>query len=316
MGFVLLALGIAFLVVGAVFFLRLKRMVFAPFRATGDISRDPDVADPRGMISTEGKVVSDAPALAPCSGEACLYYEVKVDRHWKRGRSSPDVGKNGKKADTGLTQIMSRKGGVLFELDDGSGPVSVDTRSCEAVLANLRPSYDERIPIGTNPPSELVFGQMRVARPSDAARDRTIAFTVVERILPAAGILYACGKLANGAISSPGWTPLVLSSKGRRAFLVGTRSKAALGLVSGALLTAGSIPTLLLGWPPGGARLHAQSGLDPSSVPATSATPTPTPPPPVAPPPRPAWFPPPPSPPGPPARKEPAPTKPGLGKKK
>jgi hypothetical protein len=320
MGFVLLALGIASLVAGGVFFLRMKRMESAPFRSTGEIARDPGVVDPRGMISTEGEIVSDAPALGPCSGKACLYYDVRVERHWDKTIPSPAASSN--KTATGRTEILARKGGILFELDDGSGPVSVDARSRERVDCDLTPSHDQRIPIGTNPPIELVFGHLRVATPDHDGTDRTVAFTAVERILPAAGTLYVCGKLANGAISRPGWTPLLLSSRGRRAFMGGTRTKAWLGLVSGAVLTAGSVPASLLGWPSGDTRVQPSTLPDSSVSPPPPAnsenlpSPPPTAPPAISPapsiPPPPTFFPPPPMP----SRRELTPPKPGPGRKK
>jgi hypothetical protein len=97
------------------------------------------------------------------------------------------------------------------------------------------------------------------------------------------------------------------------------RRKALLALVSGALLTAGSIPTFLLGWPLGGAGVESTpipsaSPSSPASV--TSATIPPTAPPPSAPLLPAASLPPPSSPRAPSTRKEPSPMKPGPGRKK
>jgi hypothetical protein len=98
--------------------------------------------------------------------------------------------------------------------------------------------------------------------------------------------------------------------------------KALFALVSGAFLTAGSIPAFLLGWPLGGTAVDAPPipsapPSSPASVPSATVPPPPPPPPPATasllPP---APIPPPPSPRAPSTRKEPAPTKAGTGKKK
>jgi hypothetical protein len=83
--------------------------------------------------------------------------------------------------------------------------------------------------------------------PVNLGSERTTAFKAVEKILPAQGPLYACGKLVNGAISKPGWSSLILSHKGREALMGSTKTKAMAGLIVGGLLTVGSVPAFIFG---------------------------------------------------------------------
>ncbi len=241
LGVIVLLVGVVGLVIGLVFFLKMKRMAAAPFHKTGEIARNPGVADAKGMVSTEGQVNPQNAVRAPCSGQPCLYYEVTVERQWEKMVRT----QNGTQKKTGSTNVLTNKGGAMFQLDDGSGPVNVDAR--EGVDGDLKKSHEERHPMGMMVPGELVFGQMRVQTPSHLSDDRTTGFRAVEKILPAEGSLYACGKLAGGAIAKPGWTSLILSHKGRDALMGSTKTKAYVGFAVGALFAVGSVPAFLFG---------------------------------------------------------------------
>jgi hypothetical protein len=241
LGVILLIVGIIGLVVGVVFFLKMKRMAAAPFKKTGEIATNPGVADAKGMISTEGQIVAQNAIRAPCSGQPCLYYEVTIEREWEKMVTT----QQGTNKQTGTTKVTTNKGGAIFQLNDGSGGVNVDAR--EGVDADLQKAHEQKVPIGMMVPGEIVFGQMRMQTPVNLGPERTTGFKAVEKILPAQGSLYACGKLVNGSISKPGWTSLILSHKGREALLGSTKTKAYAGLIVGALLTVGSIPAFLFG---------------------------------------------------------------------
>src|ERR1700733_12736871 len=143
MGFLLLALGLLSIAFGLVYFFKMKRMASAPFRKTGEIAAQPSVADPRGMISAEGRIIATSPARAPCSGLACVYYEVDVEREWEKTIKT----EKGNRKETGKARITTEKGGAVFQLDDGSGPVSIDARNGADV--DLMKSHEQRIPVGT-----------------------------------------------------------------------------------------------------------------------------------------------------------------------
>jgi hypothetical protein len=241
LGLLLLLPGLAALGFGVVSFFSVKRMAVAPFRTPGELALSSGAILPADApIATEGRIVADNAIRAPCSGQTCLYYEITLDREWER----PIVTGSGKKKETGTTRVTTSRGGAIFQLDDGSGPVNIDAR--DEVQADLARTHLERFAIGQMVPGEIQFGQMRVQTPVDLGNDRTTAFTATERVLLPQGVLYACGRLVNGAIGKPPGGPLVLSQNGRLALLAAARQKAMTLLVVGALFTAGSIPAFLL----------------------------------------------------------------------
>jgi hypothetical protein len=241
LGVLLLIVGLVGLAIGVVFFMRLKKLASAPFRKTGEIAGNPTVTDAKGMISTEGQIVAPQPVRAPCSGQPCLYYEVTIEREWEKMVTT----QQGTSKKTGTTKVTTNRGGAIFQVNDGSGAVNIDAR--EGVEADLNKVHDERVTIGMVIPGEVQFGQWRMQTPVNLGPDRTTAFKATEKILPAQGNLYACGKLVNGAISKPGWSALVLSHKGRDALMGSTKTKAVAGLVVGGLLTVSSVPAFLFG---------------------------------------------------------------------
>jgi hypothetical protein len=245
-GFVLLTLGIAALVLGTLSLFEGKRLAVAPFHGTGDVAKDPGVADLRGMISAEGKVVEPLPLRAPCSRRPSVYFEVRVYRHWEK--TGPPLGdkrdKSGKTT-TGRDEVATRWTGGLFQIDDGSGPVSIDAR--RGAECDLVKNHEQRIEVDGEEPGELVFGELRMPTPTRTPDGTTtIAFSVVEHVLDAEGVVYACGRLQGGVIGKPSWAALRLSAKGRDALLGRSRNRATLGLALGAMLTAGSIPAFLI----------------------------------------------------------------------
>ena len=240
-GVLFLVLGAVALSIGIVFFLKMKRIAGAPFMGTGEIAQNPGVADAKGMISTEGEIVAGQAVAAPCSGQPCLYYEVTIEREWEKLVKTQE----GTKTQSGSTRVTTNKGGAVFQLNDGTGVVHVDAR--ESVDADLTKAHDERIAIGMMLPGELVFGHMRMQTPVNLGPERTTGFKVVEKILPAQGKLYACGKLANGAISKPGWSSLILSHKGRTALLGSSKTRAMVGLIAGAVFMVSAVPAFIFG---------------------------------------------------------------------
>jgi hypothetical protein len=242
LGLLLLVVGLAASNLGFVSFLAMKRMALAPFLRTGEIARATEGPAPSAdaRIATEGRIVATNAIRAPCSGQTCLYYEITLDREWERSASTAGATKK----ETGSTRVTTSHGGAIFQLDDGSGPVSIDAR--DEVQADLAQTHLERFPIGPTIPGEIQFGQMRVQTPADLGPDRTTAFTATERILLAQGDLYACGRWNAGAIGKPPWAPLILSQSGRIALLGAARRRALRLVVAGAVLTSGSILVFLL----------------------------------------------------------------------
>jgi E3 Ubiquitin ligase len=269
-GFALLVFGIVALALGTRAFFAMKELAIAPFRRTGEIAKDPALADHRGMVSAEGRIVADSPARAPCSGRDCLYYEVRIDRLWEK---SIPVAK-GTKTESGQVEVTTKRGGARFRIDDGTGPLAVDAR--HGAECDLVESHAQRIPVDDAAPAELIFGELRLPMPAVPDQDSTVAFTAIERILPAEGTLYVSGKLRSDGIGKPSWASLFLSTKGRGALLQATQTRAILGLVLGGFMTAASIPAFLslTGSSPAAAALPPDAGSSPAPPDAQTSAPS------------------------------------------
>jgi len=199
------------------------RVSDAPLASTGDVAmKGASVAGPKGQISAQGNVVCQQPLIAPFSGQPCLFYKIKCTAKWKEG-------------DTHKEKVLDEtKQAAQFAIDDGSGPVWVDAREG----GDFEPTQKKSETKGTGllgglTGAELVFGQYRVNTPM---LDIGTKYEVEEEIMPMVPRVYACGKLADqgGAIGSPSWRSLILSSKSRDELLASATKTAKIALIAGA----------------------------------------------------------------------------------
>ena len=132
LGFFLIFVALIAGLVGLMQHLKMKKILAAPFKKTGEIASNPSVADAQGRVSTEGAVQpGQQPLVAPCSGKPCLYYEIEVIQHWHRYVTT----ENGTKKETGKNTITTQKVGSQFFVNDGSAlffdPVTVGPQSSD-----------------------------------------------------------------------------------------------------------------------------------------------------------------------------------------
>lgn len=121
-GVLLLLAALASALYGVGEWRRGRRVIRTPFRRTGDLAR---LAELGTEVSCEGMIQRCLPALAPCSGQPCLYYEVEVLAGKKR--------------------LRFERSGEVFHLDDGTGPIEIDPR--DGMEVELTVSHDE---VGSN----------------------------------------------------------------------------------------------------------------------------------------------------------------------
>ena len=121
LGFVLVFLALVALIVGLLQHLKGKKILAAPFRKTGEVASNPAVADAQGIVSVEGAIEAQQPAIAPCSGKPCVYYEIELIQEWEKHVVTED----GHKTEKGKDTIQTVKTGAVFFLNDGSGPIAV-----------------------------------------------------------------------------------------------------------------------------------------------------------------------------------------------
>jgi hypothetical protein len=242
-GFFLIFVAIVALIVGILQQMKAKKILAAPFRKTGEIAQNPQVADAKGTVSCEGAMVVQQPLVAPCSGKPCVYYEIELVRHWEKTVMT----ENGAKTEKGTASISTNKQGSHFWLNDGSGPVGVDAR--EDLDCDTEKSFEQMQNVSWG---DVVFGQWRGHVPHDASDRRTVGVKCVEKIVPAQGNLFVLGKLAAGNITKQDGMmgKLMASTKGRDKLLGATKRNAIIGFVAGGLSIAGGIPMAIFGDPP------------------------------------------------------------------
>ena len=243
MGVLLLLIGLAALGFGFFQHLKGKRILAAPFKKTGEIAKNPTSPDPKGLMSTEGKVVPPAEALlSPCSKTPCLYYEVDIKRNYEKTEQTQDGAKTTKSSDN----VESIKLGAEFGLDDGSGQITVDAVK-GGDFDNLKKANEYNVKMGSFVPGELLFGELRFRTPRLPSGEYTTGFTAVERIVPVGGDLFALGRLENGKLTKPGWRSMMFSSKGRDGLLASTAKKKKGGFIGGGVAAVLSIPLMIFG---------------------------------------------------------------------
>ncbi|NOY89969.1 MAG: hypothetical protein GXP55_02080 [Deltaproteobacteria bacterium] len=226
----IVAVGIVVVIYGSVQKFKASRLTKAPRVSTGDAAaRGSQVAGEKGIISAQGVVKCDAPLTAPASGQACLYYELKVVGSWKEGDRSRS------------RDYVSETAAADFGIDDGSGPVAIvatkggsfdldktfDETKKEGLFADLKNAVGNKEPIA--------FGRYLFDNP---AMSKANTFRCVEKILPLSETLFACGKSEGDAIVAPGLKSLILSAKSYEELLGDTAAGAKKALVGGGVAIA------------------------------------------------------------------------------
>lgn len=236
-GFALLAVAFVASIFGFLQRRKGEKILATPFRRTGEISAAPAP----GNVSCEGAVQVQAPAIAPCSGKPCLYYEIELVQEWTKSVATEE----GVKQETGRSTINTARAGVVFYVNDGSGPIGVDPR--QGMDVDLDTSFEQEQSMSYG---DVQFGQFRAHVPpvEDGKTGRSVK--VIERIVPAdSRSMFVLGSLdqsRNIAKTSGLMGDLMASRKGRSALLGATKRNATIGFVAGALfmLPGGALAAL------------------------------------------------------------------------
>lgn len=221
LGYVLLVLAFAASVYGYRARERAKRMLAAPFRRTGEIAANGWV---RGDVTCEGNLRAPTPAFAPCSGEPCLYYEVEIIHHWTRFVKTDN---GAMREEHGTTRLDTCRSGVVFYVDDGTGPVAVDASA--GIDAELEKTFEVAHEMGWG---DFNVGRFQVSVPDPGADRLGRSVQVIERVLPATGSMFLLGEVD----PRRALTKLVGSRQGRIEVIRATKQRAFAGLVASAVL--------------------------------------------------------------------------------
>ncbi len=234
MGFVAVLLtagGLIALIWGFMQKFKAGRLSKAPFVTTGDAAaKGESVAGEKGAISVQGAVKAPKLLTSPVTGTACLYYELKVVGKWKDGDSEKSK------------DYVDEKSATQFVVDDGSGAIRIDASKggdfdCmekvfdeikkEGMFVDFKSAVDKDQPI--------MFGNYAFQNPPMSAANK---FECIEKVVKPQQQLFVLGKIESGAIGSPSWTSLILSSKSRDE-LLGSTAKAAKSFLIGGAAAAG-----------------------------------------------------------------------------
>lgn len=186
----------------------LQTLLATPFKKTGAIYRNPRL---QGNVSCEGIVRTPEPVTSPCSGQACIYYEIEIALRTDRGRMV----------------LETIKGGGVFFVDDGSGAVPIDSR--QGMEVELDRVFAEAHEHRGGDVGDMYFGRFRYSVPPLHSPGM---IEVTEKIVPlAAGNMFVLGKVDNGCMRKP-----LASRRGRIPFLVSSCRPMGPHIAAGALL--------------------------------------------------------------------------------
>jgi hypothetical protein len=226
-----------------------KKLLAAPFHATGEVAANPTLADAKGLISFEGQVMPLQQLVAPVSGKPCIYYEVEVERLWSKWETT----ENGSTQKKGKSNVQTQKVGSVFAVNDGSGPMQVDAREGVKVdSGDIAQSFEQTLNMSSG---NLVVGHFQMfVPPSMSSDESTYGIRVVERIVDPQGHMFVVGKHEGQLITkTPGMLGnLRLSRRGREALIGGTAKKAKIGFISSAAAAVIGLPLGIFGGMPSG----------------------------------------------------------------
>ena len=243
LGFILIPIALIALVIGLLQHLKGKKILAAPFRKTGEIAANPAVADAKGTVSCEGRIEAPQPAIAPCSGRPCVYFEIELIQEWQKHVVTED----GHKTEHGKDTIQTVKTGAVFFVNDGSGPVAVDPR--EGMNVELDKSFEQGQSVSHG---DVYFGQFHAHVPHLHGDKHGHGVKVIEKIVPPEGGMFVMGQLLNQAISKPQGMlgSLVASRKGRAALLGATKRNKIIGFVLGGVMFVPGLGLSIFADPP------------------------------------------------------------------
>jgi len=226
-GFFLLAVAVAAVVIGFLQRGKMKTILAAPFKPTGQALASPDA---KGQISFQGQVQPAEQLVAPCSGQPCLYYEIEIKQEWEKHEQTED----GVKKRTGNDTAHEQKIGSMFYVNDGSGPVAVNAK--ESVDAKLEKTFDEKKSYGWG---DIQFGgyTTHIQRPSDSDKYAT-GTRCVEKIIPAQGELFVLGKVEGNVVQKRDGMmgKLMLAREGRDGLLGSTKRNMIIAFAAAGIL--------------------------------------------------------------------------------
>ncbi len=234
LGFALLVLCAIAIVAALLQMHRGKKIGAVPFRRTGELGSGTQAGDPKQSVSCEGMIQISEPLTAPYSGKPCIYYTSKLEKEVEKSTLTEDGAKNSKQ----WKVVEERTQGTVFQVDDGSGAVSV------CALADVDAELEESFcgPPGTTGGLASAVSNALSGGPK---------YRATERILPAQGKVFVLGRFVDKQIekSAGSFGKLLLSPKGRDGLMASTKRTSTVAFAVAAAALVGGIPLSIFGSP-------------------------------------------------------------------
>jgi len=223
---------------------KMKKILAAPFRKTQEVATNPQSADAKGLVSCEGAIIApQQPLYAPVSGRPCLAYKVELRQNWHRYVKT----ENGMKRETGSSNITTQKVGSVFYVNDGSGPVAVD--STKGIDTDYEQSAKQVQGVAWG---DVQFGNFRWSVSSPGGDKSADSVECIESVVRPDGSVFVMGKLVGGGITQEAglFGNLLMSRKGRTALVGSTKRNATIGAVLAGLCLVSGAPMAIFGEDP------------------------------------------------------------------
>jgi len=255
-GIVLVVLSVLSVIYGLLQKRKATKIAGAAHHKTGELASNPALGqNPKQLFSAEGTAQPQQPFVAPCSGQPCAYYEVRIDRVWEKMVKS----ESGYKTERGTTNIETQRRGTTFLLNDGSGPVVIDAR--ESVSAPMKESFGQTQNVSSG---DVVVGQFRTNVARHHGDETVTGIKITEQIFAPTGQLFTMGKLAGGTLTkTDGLLGGLEIHAGTRDAILGKSAKhAKIGLIAAAgMFVPGMLFTLLFHAAPSAPDNSCQAGI-------------------------------------------------------
>ena len=231
LGFFLVFLALVALLFGLLQHLKGKKILAAPFSKTGEIAQNPASPTRRASSSCEGAVQAQQPAIAPCSGTPCVYFEVEVVQRLDEARHRPRTARRPRRART-----RSRRSSPAPCSSSTTAPVpSRSTRARAWTSSSTRASSrQQNVSHG-----DVMFGQFHTHVPHAGGDKHGSGVKVIEKIVPVAGrhVRHGSAREPDASRSRRACSvTLRASRKGRAALLGATKRNSMIGFIAGGLM--------------------------------------------------------------------------------
>lgn len=149
----------------------------------------------RYHTEVKGKVVCDEPLTSELTGTACVYYRMSVERQFEerytdRDSSGRPVQKTRRRTETIASNIRS----VPFQVDDGSGRITVNPEDAEVIAGKVLSRFEP----GANPGmGSFRLGSFSFDFSLAGSASNTLGYLFEESLIPLDAPLYVLGEAAD-----------------------------------------------------------------------------------------------------------------------